>query len=418
MDPATDETITVPPPAMDGGPELPTNPSPPPPVPETITSDTNNAGVSAAEESADVPMEIEVAPEPATETVETVVADNPEPVTTTTTDTVTEAPVDSIVSIPVSVSEPVTETETAPVPVSVNIPMPEPVVLSSASSLEPTTSGISSVLSVVTAASTMTSSIVGTSTASGCPAILEALNGGETHPVMDISDPSPITTEVPMVTTNQEEPEAVSLQPVENGTARESDSVSAPSPTPTPELTLNKSPPPPAVEEEDDWYAACSDEEKYNPAKRDNGTWEPDPKDIVELLSKVARGDATHLQWRCPGRRSPTPERDEEAMDAKDNTEEESKEEERVEETKFDFDEDFGESEKPLAITPRRTPGGPAKTPKSNRRVASLDKIMNDIRRHKKIDDGAKKGEKAALDTTPRTLNKLKLSPKRLDASS
>jgi len=51
--------------------------------------------------------------------------------------------------------------------------------------------------------------------------------------------------------------------------------------------------------EDDDWSVPCSDDEKY----------EITPDDVKELFEKVARNEPLVLQWKCPGRRSPTPER-------------------------------------------------------------------------------------------------------------
>jgi len=48
----------------------------------------------------------------------------------------------------------------------------------------------------------------------------------------------------------------------------------------------------------DDWSVPCSDDEKY----------EITPEDMAELFEKVARNEPLVLEWKCPGRRSPTPE--------------------------------------------------------------------------------------------------------------
>jgi len=51
--------------------------------------------------------------------------------------------------------------------------------------------------------------------------------------------------------------------------------------------------------EEEEWSVPCSDDEKY----------EITPTDMKELFEKVARNEPLVLEWKCLGRRSPTPER-------------------------------------------------------------------------------------------------------------
>jgi len=50
--------------------------------------------------------------------------------------------------------------------------------------------------------------------------------------------------------------------------------------------------------EDDDWCIPCSDDEKY----------EITPEEMKDLFEKVARNEPLVLEWKCPGRRSPTPE--------------------------------------------------------------------------------------------------------------
>jgi len=50
--------------------------------------------------------------------------------------------------------------------------------------------------------------------------------------------------------------------------------------------------------DDDEWSVPCSDDEKY----------EISPDDMKQLFEKVARNEPLVLEWKCPGRRSPTPE--------------------------------------------------------------------------------------------------------------
>ena len=61
--------------------------------------------------------------------------------------------------------------------------------------------------------------------------------------------------------------------------------------------------------ESDALYCECSDDEKYNPTQNSSPSlWEPSPAQIIELYEKVARGEPLELEWKCPGRRDPSPE--------------------------------------------------------------------------------------------------------------
>lgn len=62
-------------------------------------------------------------------------------------------------------------------------------------------------------------------------------------------------------------------------------------------------------DDNDDWCVECSDEENYGSSSNQKGAWEPDPKIIVELYEKLAKGEKLELEWKCPGRRSPSPEK-------------------------------------------------------------------------------------------------------------
>ena len=39
------------------------------------------------------------------------------------------------------------------------------------------------------------------------------------------------------------------------------------------------------------------------------GVWEPAPADIKLLYERLDKGETLKLEWRCPGRRSPSPEK-------------------------------------------------------------------------------------------------------------
>jgi len=63
--------------------------------------------------------------------------------------------------------------------------------------------------------------------------------------------------------------------------------------------------------DDEEWSVPCSDDEKY----------EITPEDMVEMFEKVARNEPLVLEWKCPGRRSPTPEPPVENPDVEDKME-------------------------------------------------------------------------------------------------
>ena len=59
---------------------------------------------------------------------------------------------------------------------------------------------------------------------------------------------------------------------------------------------------------EDELYVACSDEELYECQGGNAGcAWHPAPEEIVELYNTINEKGILELDWKCPGRRSPSP---------------------------------------------------------------------------------------------------------------
>lgn len=64
--------------------------------------------------------------------------------------------------------------------------------------------------------------------------------------------------------------------------------------------------------------------------------WEPKPEDIKTLYQRLSSGENLELDWMCPGRRSPSPEKlDDDTADLKDEPEEEKEEERYLSFTMF-----------------------------------------------------------------------------------
>ncbi|TFJ96420.1 uracil-DNA glycosylase [Platysternon megacephalum] len=118
-------------------------------------------------------------------------------------------------------------------------------------------------------------------------------------------------------------------------------------------------------EEEAGWCVPCSDEELEAPE-----AWMPPPEEIRRLYEQIAAEGTLPIQAEILPRRAPTPEPD-------------SEEDERPHiPTEFDFD-DEPVTPKNSLIDRRRTPGGS----RSQKREARLDKVLSDMKRHKKLEE-------------------------------
>ena len=73
----------------------------------------------------------------------------------------------------------------------------------------------------------------------------------------------------------------------------------------------------------EDWFVACSDEEKYTSTSCKKGKlqWTPKPEVMIQLFEQIDKGEKEgncmyltesnlNLDWKCPGRRPPTPSDD------------------------------------------------------------------------------------------------------------
>lgn len=134
--------------------------------------------------------------------------------------------------------------------------------------------------------------------------------------------------------------------------------------------------------ESEDWCVACSDEEVELPAP--GQPWMPPPSEIQRLYELLAAQGTLELQAEILPRRPPTPEAqsEEERSDEEPEAKEEEEEKPHMP-TEFDFD-DEPMTPKDSLIDRRRTPGGSAR---SQKREARLDKVLSDMKRHKKLEE-------------------------------
>ncbi|XP_047569293.1 PAXIP1-associated glutamate-rich protein 1 [Lutra lutra] len=134
--------------------------------------------------------------------------------------------------------------------------------------------------------------------------------------------------------------------------------------------------------ESEDWCVPCSDEEVELPS--DGQAWMPPPSEIQRLYELLAAHGTLELQAEILPRRPPTPEAqsEEERSDEEPEAKEEEEEKPHMP-TEFDFD-DEPMTPKDSLIDRRRTPGSSAR---SQKREARLDKVLSDMKRHKKLEE-------------------------------
>ncbi|KAM3917781.1 PAXIP1-associated glutamate-rich protein 1 [Leptodactylus fuscus] len=146
-------------------------------------------------------------------------------------------------------------------------------------------------------------------------------------------------------------------------------------------------------EDEEDWCIPCSDDDLD-----ETDGWTPAPEEIKRLYELIASEKTLPLQVDILLRRPPTPEPD--PLDEESDQEQEEEEEEEKSTpppTEFDFD-DEPVTPKNSLIDRRRTPGSSAR---SQKREARLDKVLSDMKRHKKIEEQILKTGRDLFDMDP-----------------
>ncbi|XP_068102654.1 PAXIP1-associated glutamate-rich protein 1 isoform X2 [Hyperolius riggenbachi] len=146
-------------------------------------------------------------------------------------------------------------------------------------------------------------------------------------------------------------------------------------------------------EDEEDWCIQCSDDDVD-----ETEGWMPPTEEIRRLYELIASEKTLPLQVDILTRRPPTPDPDPDDEESDQEQEEEEEEEERPQiPTAFDFD-DEPVTPKNSLIDRRRTPGGSGR---SQKREARLDKVLSDMKRHKKIEEQILKTGRDLFDMDP-----------------
>ncbi|XP_058679023.1 PAXIP1-associated glutamate-rich protein 1A-like, partial [Ammospiza caudacuta] len=135
-------------------------------------------------------------------------------------------------------------------------------------------------------------------------------------------------------------------------------------------------------DEDEEWGVPWSEEEEEEGAEG----WTPRPEEIRELFEGIARAGTLPLRNVPFPRRDPTPEPPSLPDPAGDNPGSpgrDNEEEKPPPPTEFDFD-DEPLPPNPALIDRRRTPGPPSR---GQKREARLDKVLSDMKRHKKLEE-------------------------------
>ncbi|XP_077303519.1 PAXIP1-associated glutamate-rich protein 1 [Lithobates pipiens] len=144
-------------------------------------------------------------------------------------------------------------------------------------------------------------------------------------------------------------------------------------------------------EDDEDWCIPCSDDDVD-----ETEGWMPQTEEIKRLYELIASEGSLPLQVDILARRPPTPEPDPEDEESDQEQEDEEEEEERPHvPTEFDFD-DEPVTPKNSLIDRRRTP-----VRSSQKREARLDKVLSDMKRHKKIEEQILKTGRDLFDMDP-----------------
>ncbi|KAM4025841.1 PAXIP1-associated glutamate-rich protein 1 isoform 2-T2 [Anomaloglossus baeobatrachus] len=146
-------------------------------------------------------------------------------------------------------------------------------------------------------------------------------------------------------------------------------------------------------EEDEDWCIPCSDDDLD-----ETDGWTPAPEEIKRLYELIASEKTLPLQVDLLLRRPPTPEPDTQDEESDQEQEEEEEEDDTPPiPTEFDFD-DEPVTPKNSLIDRRRTPGSSGR---SQKREARMDKVLSDMKRHKKIEEQILKTGRDLFDMDP-----------------
>nr|XP_034184808.1 PAXIP1-associated glutamate-rich protein 1 [Osmia lignaria]XP_034184809.1 PAXIP1-associated glutamate-rich protein 1 [Osmia lignaria]XP_034184810.1 PAXIP1-associated glutamate-rich protein 1 [Osmia lignaria] len=145
---------------------------------------------------------------------------------------------------------------------------------------------------------------------------------------------------------------------------------------------------------EEDWSVECSDDEKYEMDRKNEWTLKSD--DILTLIEALETNNRIlELEWKCPGRRGPSPVLSNNRK--QDNGSQEYKIEEKSD---FDFMDEMSSPRLPVRRIGESTPKGSAK-----KKTASFNGVLSTMLRHRRleqqeINSSPKKTESSSVSKT------------------
>ncbi|XP_076232561.1 PTIP binding protein Pa1 [Calliopsis andreniformis] len=126
---------------------------------------------------------------------------------------------------------------------------------------------------------------------------------------------------------------------------------------------------------EEDWTVECSDDEKYE--INGKSEWTLKPEDVLTLIEALeAKNRNLELEWKCPGRRGPSPILSNNRQ--QDSSSQEYKTEEKSD---FDFMDEMSSPRLPVRRIGESTPKGSAK-----KKTASFNGVLSTMLRHRRLE--------------------------------
>lgn len=127
----------------------------------------------------------------------------------------------------------------------------------------------------------------------------------------------------------------------------------------------------------DDFNFPCSDDEIESSGIIIGNSWMPDPSELEELYKTIEINETITLEWKCPGRRAPSP-----APINKENQPEMMQiSPVREEKSDFDFMDEMGSLHLRVRREGEDTLRGSAK-----KKTTSFNGILSNMIRHKRIE--------------------------------
>lgn len=126
---------------------------------------------------------------------------------------------------------------------------------------------------------------------------------------------------------------------------------------------------------DEEWSIECSDEEKYETDVKNEWTFKSE--DILSLIEALeANNRVLELEWKCPGRRGPSP------VPSNNRQQDHGSQEYKTEEkSDFDFMDEMSSPRLPVRRLGESAPKGSAK-----KKTASFNGVLSTMLRHRRLE--------------------------------